>query len=150
VRYWRLVHLFLFQIFIFLQKSGGGGSLTGPLPSAIAPGTWRRPIPWIARMTFSSPTAAILARKLNQRKQLVATRGYHCQQWSSTCSTRTPMRTPRPLRGCARTSHINRNRLNPEPALILALTKIRPRIEVLACQKQADISLTGQNHINNW
>jgi hypothetical protein len=31
----------------------------------------------------------------------------------------------------------HRNRLNPEPALILALTKIHPRIEVLACQKQA-------------
>jgi hypothetical protein len=27
-----------------------------------------------------------------------------------------------------------------EPALILALTKIRPRIEVLACQKQAQSS----------
>jgi hypothetical protein len=35
----------------------------------------------------------------------------------------------------------NRNRLNLEPALILALTKIRPRIEVLACQKQAKSSL---------
>jgi hypothetical protein len=30
--------------------------------------------------------------------------------------------------------------LNLEPALILALTKIRPRIEVLACQKQAQSS----------
>jgi hypothetical protein len=30
-----------------------------------------------------------------------------------------------------------RNRLNLQPALILALTKIRSRIEVLACQKQA-------------
>jgi hypothetical protein len=29
--------------------------------------------------------------------------------------------------------------LNLEPALILALTKIRPRIEVLACQKQAQL-----------
>jgi hypothetical protein len=34
----------------------------------------------------------------------------------------------------------NRNRLNLEPVLILALTKIRPRIEVLACQKQAQSS----------
>jgi hypothetical protein len=34
----------------------------------------------------------------------------------------------------------NRNRLNPEPALILALKKIRPRIEALACQKQAQSS----------
>jgi hypothetical protein len=33
-----------------------------------------------------------------------------------------------------------RSRLNLEPALILALTKIRPRIEVLACQKQAQSS----------
>jgi hypothetical protein len=34
----------------------------------------------------------------------------------------------------------HRNRLNPEPALILALTMIRPRIEVLVCQKQAQSS----------
>jgi hypothetical protein len=34
----------------------------------------------------------------------------------------------------------HRNRLNLEPALILALTKICPRIEVLACQKQAQSS----------
>jgi hypothetical protein len=34
----------------------------------------------------------------------------------------------------------HRNRLNLEPALILALTKIRPPIEVLACQKQAQLS----------
>jgi hypothetical protein len=33
--------------------------------------------------------------------------------------------------------NILRNRLNLEPLLILALTKIRPRTEVLACQKQA-------------
>jgi hypothetical protein len=32
------------------------------------------------------------------------------------------------------------NRLNLGPALILALTKIRPRIGVLACQKQAQSS----------
>jgi hypothetical protein len=35
---------------------------------------------------------------------------------------------------------IHRSLLNPEPALILALTKIRSRIEVLACQKQAESS----------
>jgi hypothetical protein len=34
----------------------------------------------------------------------------------------------------------HRNRLNLEPPLILALTKIRPRIEVLACHKQAQSS----------
>jgi hypothetical protein len=34
----------------------------------------------------------------------------------------------------------HRNLLNLEPALILALTKIRPLIEVLACQKQAQSS----------
>jgi hypothetical protein len=34
-----------------------------------------------------------------------------------------------------------RNRLNLEPALVLALTKIRPRTEVLACQKQAQYNL---------
>jgi hypothetical protein len=39
--------------------------------------------------------------------------------------------------------------MNLEPALALTLTKIRPRIEVLAGQKQAVISLTGQNHIYN-
>jgi hypothetical protein len=44
----------------------------------------------------------------------------------------------------------HRNCLNPEPALILTLKKIRPPIEVLACQKQAVTSLTGQNHISNW
>jgi hypothetical protein len=58
-------------------------------------------------------------------------------QWSSTCGTCIP--------GGKRT-HItsirskHRNRLNLEPALIHALTKIRPRIEVLACQKQAQSS----------
>jgi hypothetical protein len=36
--------------------------------------------------------------------------------------------------------HILRNRLSLEPALILALTNIRPRAEVLACQKQAQSS----------
>jgi hypothetical protein len=41
----------------------------------------------------------------------------------------------------------HRNRLNLELALLLALTKIRPRIEVLARQKQAQ---SAQNHINNW
>jgi hypothetical protein len=35
---------------------------------------------------------------------------------------------------------ILRNRLNLEPALILTFTKIRPRAEVLACQKQAQSS----------
>jgi hypothetical protein len=34
----------------------------------------------------------------------------------------------------------HRNRLNPEPNLILTLMKICPRIEVLACQKQAQSS----------
>jgi hypothetical protein len=34
----------------------------------------------------------------------------------------------------------HRNRLNPESALIPALTKIRPRIEELACRKQAQSS----------
>jgi hypothetical protein len=34
----------------------------------------------------------------------------------------------------------HRNLLNLEQALILALTKIRPQIEVLACQKQAQSS----------
>jgi hypothetical protein len=39
------------------------------------------------------------------------------------------------------------NRLNFEPALILELTKIRLRTEVLTFHKQAQ--LTGKNHINN-
>jgi hypothetical protein len=34
----------------------------------------------------------------------------------------------------------HRNRLNPESALILTLTKIRPQIEELACRKQAQSS----------
>jgi hypothetical protein len=34
----------------------------------------------------------------------------------------------------------HRNNLNLEPALILTPAKIRPRIEVLACQKQAQSS----------
>jgi hypothetical protein len=34
----------------------------------------------------------------------------------------------------------HRNRLNLEPALIFAPTKIRPRIEVLACRKLAQSS----------
>jgi hypothetical protein len=46
--------------------------------------------------------------------------------------------------GYAKTSYMNKtkhnNRLKLEPALILALTKIRPRIEVLTCQKQAQSS----------
>jgi hypothetical protein len=51
----------------------------------------------------------------------------------------------------AKTSYINQNDTQEplEPALILTLTKISPPIEVLACQKQAVISLTGQNHINH-
>jgi hypothetical protein len=36
--------------------------------------------------------------------------------------------------------NILRNRLDIEPALILTLTKIRPRTEVMACQKQAQSS----------
>jgi hypothetical protein len=35
---------------------------------------------------------------------------------------------------------ILRNRLNLEPARIFSLTKIRPRIEVLTCLKQAQSS----------
>jgi hypothetical protein len=34
----------------------------------------------------------------------------------------------------------HRNRLNFKPALVLALTQFRPRIEVLACQKQVQSS----------
>jgi hypothetical protein len=51
-------------------------------------------------------------------------------QWSSTGA-----RIPPAVR-----ENIERNRLNLEPALILALKKIRPRIEALACQKQAQSS----------
>jgi hypothetical protein len=45
-------------------------------------------------------------------------------------------------RGYAKTSYINQNETQEpfEPALILALVKIRPRFEVLACQKQAQSS----------
>jgi hypothetical protein len=49
------------------------------------------------------------------------------------------------ISGCTR-EHVtsintqHRNRLNPDPALILALTNIRSWIEVQACQKQAQSS----------
>jgi hypothetical protein len=41
-----------------------------------------------------------------------------------------------------RENALNQNKTQEqfEPALILTLTKIRPRIEVLACQKQAQSS----------
>jgi hypothetical protein len=52
----------------------------------------------------------------------------YLQQWSSTWSTRRHLTS-------IKTKH--RNRFNLEPALILTFTKIRPRIEVLVCQKQA-------------
>jgi hypothetical protein len=49
----------------------------------------------------------------------------------------------------ARTSYINTNEtqgelLNLEPALIFALTNIRPRIEALTCQKQAQSLLQAR------
>jgi hypothetical protein len=50
--------------------------------------------------------------------------------WQSTWDTCTP----------GACENILRNHFNLEPALILALTKIRPRIEMLACQKQAQSS----------
>jgi hypothetical protein len=53
------------------------------------------------------------------------------EQWSATWGTRRHLTS-------ITTKH--RNRLNIEPALILTLTKIRPRTEVLACQKQAQSS----------
>jgi hypothetical protein len=64
--------------------------------------------------------------------------------WSSTWGTRTPGETRRHLRGMRKrltsTKTKHRNHLNLEPTLILALTMIRPRIEVLECQKQAQLS----------
>jgi hypothetical protein len=44
--------------------------------------------------------------------------------------------------GYAKISHVNQNKIQEplEPALILALTKIRPQSEVLAYQKQAQSS----------
>jgi hypothetical protein len=62
---------------------------------------------------------------------------HHLHQWSSTWSTRTPWGTRKHLTSI-KTKH--KNRLNLEPALILALTKIRPQIEMLARQKQAQSS----------
>jgi hypothetical protein len=59
---------------------------------------------------------------------------YYPDQWSSACGT-SILEGTRELLTSIKTKH--RNRLNFEPDLILALTKIRPRIEVLACQKQA-------------
>jgi hypothetical protein len=60
------------------------------------------------------------------------------RQWSSTWSTRTP-RVKRKHLASFKTKH--RNRLNLEPDVILALTNIGTRIEVLACQKRAQSSL---------
>jgi hypothetical protein len=55
-----------------------------------------------------------------------------------------PRRMRRHLRGYAKTFYINQNkqsnRLKLEPALILTLTNILPRIEVLACHKQVQSS----------
>jgi hypothetical protein len=60
-----------------------------------------------------------------------------CEEWMPCLSARTVVFNL----GYAKTSYINQNetqnRLNLEPALILAFTKIHPRNEVLACQKQA-------------
>jgi hypothetical protein len=56
------------------------------------------------------------------------------------------MRTPRSTRTYRKDTRKHRNMSQNEtqeplePALIPALTKIRPRIEVLACQKQAQSS----------
>jgi hypothetical protein len=65
-------------------------------------------------------------------------------QRSSTWDTRNPVEREDIVR--ARRKHLTsvktkrRNILNLEPALILAVTKIRPRIGVLACQKQPQSS----------
>jgi hypothetical protein len=82
-------------------------------------------------LPFTSPIHFLLS--LNRRTR-----------WSSTWSMGTPG-VLEDILGCKRkqltsikTKH--RNRMNLEPALILALTKIRPRSEVLACQKQAQSS----------
>jgi hypothetical protein len=45
------------------------------------------------------------------------------------------VRVPAVVRDLTSLKTKHRNRLNLDPALILALTKIRPPIEVLACQK---------------
>jgi hypothetical protein len=57
------------------------------------------------------------------------------EQWFSTRGTRAPSCTWKQL-----TSVNQRNLWYLEAALILSLTKIRPRTEVLACQKQAQLS----------
>jgi hypothetical protein len=71
-------------------------------------------------------------------------------QWSSTWGTRNPGDTLRQLAGTGKkrggkktciNQYKHRNRLNLEPDLIFTLTNIRPRIEVIACQKEAQPSL---------
>jgi hypothetical protein len=58
--------------------------------------------------------------------------------WLSAWGTRTPGGTPSLRENILiKTKH---NCMNREPGLIVALMKIRPRIEVLACQKQAQSS----------
>jgi hypothetical protein len=71
-------------------------------------------------------------------------RSQYLDSCSSTWGTRTPGERRRHLRGNRKrltsTETKNRNRLNLELTPILALMNIRPRIEVLECQKQAQLS----------
>jgi hypothetical protein len=79
------------------------------------------------------------------RLQTYSTSGRRLQTYSTsgprlqTCSTLVALHLE-----YVKTSYINQNwtqeHLNLEPVLILTLTKIRPWIEVLACQKQAQSS----------
>jgi hypothetical protein len=65
---------------------------------------------------------------------------YHIRQWSSTWGTRVP-RGARTHLTSLKPKH--RNRLHLEPALILTLTKIRPRTEEPACQRREQAVLTS-------
>jgi hypothetical protein len=58
-------------------------------------------------------------------------------QWSATWGMSTPGGTRKHFTSI-KTKH--KNRLDLQPAMVLALRKIRPRIEVQTCQKQAQSS----------
>jgi hypothetical protein len=71
------------------------------------------------------------SRRPGRRSKLSPPEYRPLHHWSSTWGTRKHLTSNK-------TKH--RDRLNLEPALILALRKIRPRIEALTCQEQAQWS----------
>jgi hypothetical protein len=85
----------------------------------------------IVIMVVTTPIRQTLANQDRNMKNALHSLAYTLIWWSSTRGTRRHFTS-------IKTKH--RNRLNLEPALILALRNIRPRIELLPCQKQAQSS----------